>query len=410
MPKSENPATSGQTAAQRLVRSLGAVVFLLAVFAMPVAQALWAAFAGDARDQYRTFGYVPAPEPSLGSFLEGSYMPKLERHLQESSPLVWEVRGCYNEWRFRLGLLQTEKVHIGRDGWMFYRQGMAPDAAVVDGRHERRIAVFASIKAAVKQLGAELFVVVLPDKDRVYPEFAYPEGQVPRLKAGLYPLLMQELQAAGIAHLDANAALARAKASAPEDLLYCQRDSHWTPLGARVVAESLAKSLEEGSFAGLLGPRRPDLALAAPEVVDLLPDLVGLCGMRYVMLPVPSLSARFPFPASALTRTLVESKRYYRIALAGREAGEVAAAELEELRSRSPIALAGTSFSGENGAAAFAWALGRVIDDRVIMVGAGSIAPMQAVLGRMVARPGRVRLVVWEMVERGVLEGDWAGL
>lgn len=410
MPTPANPATSAQTAAQRFVRGVGVWAFLLALFAVPVAQAMWEAFAGDAREQYRTFGYVPAPEPSLAAFLDGSYMPKLERHLQEASPLVWAARGSYNEWRFRLGLMQTEKVHIGRDGWMFYRLGMAPEAAVVDGLHERRMAVFAGVKAALKAVGAELFVVVLPDKDRVYPEFAYPDGRLPPLKAKLYPRLMQELQAADIAHLDANAALAVAKARAPGELLYCQRDSHWTPLGARVVAEALAQTLEAGPFAGRLGPQRADLAWSTPEVVDLLPDLVGLCGMRSVMRPMPSLNARFPFPASPLTEALVESKRYYRIVLLGGETGANAASEMDRLRAGSPIALAGTSFSGENGAAAYAFALRRVIDDRIIMVGAGSISPMQAVLGRTVAEPGRVRLVVWEIVERGVLAGEWAGL
>ena len=46
-------------------------------------------------------------------------MKSLERWLQEESPVVWELRGCYNEARLLTGLLQNENVYIGREGWMF---------------------------------------------------------------------------------------------------------------------------------------------------------------------------------------------------------------------------------------------------------------------------------------------------
>lgn len=393
-----------RTTAQRAVRVVGAVLFLSALFAVPVTQLAWWTTAGEIREQYRTFGYVAAPRPSVDAVLDGSYMLQLERHLQEESPLVWEVRGAYNEWRYRLGLLQTDKVRVGSDGWMFYRQGMAPDAAVVEGMHEHRIAAFAAVKAALQQMGAGLFVVVLPDKDRLYPEFAYADGRMPPLKARLYPLLMQELQAAGVSHLDADAVLQQAKAAAPAELLYCRRDSHWTPLGARTVAAAMAEALERGPQAPLLGPPADGLAVTEFAAVDLLPDLVGLCGMRYVMRPMPELGARFPFPASALTASLVESKRYFRIAPAG---GAEAAARL---RRASALALAGTSFSGDNGAAFYAMALRRPFHDEVVMVGAGALAPMQAVLAHLLAAPGSIRLVVWEIVERGVLEAGWTAL
>lgn len=382
-------AVTQRTAVQDLVRLVGTSLFLALLASVPVSEAI--VRLGDAGG--------PLPAPDAVGLRRGSYMLALERQLQEGSPVVRQLRGSYNEWRFRLGVLQNDKVCVGDDGWMFYRVGMDPPAAVVDGLHAQRTAVFAGARALLRQLGAELFVVLLPDKERIYPEHAYGAGGMPAAKARLYPLLLGELQAAGLPHLDAAAALSAAKAAAPAELLYYRRDSHWTPHGARVVAGALARELQRTELRELLGPEQPGLVASEPRVVELLPDLVDLCRLRSVLRPMPEWNARFPFPGSALTGQLVESKQYFWPRLPG--------GDLDRLRAEAPVALAGTSFSGENGATFYALTLRRVIDDRVVMAGAGSLASLGIVTDRLREQPGRIRLVLWELVERGVLEGDW---
>ncbi|GAB4157056.1 MAG: hypothetical protein Fur0037_25190 [Planctomycetota bacterium] len=391
----------------RKIGGLCAMLCAALCASVPLVQVPWDLLGGDARLSYRTLGYVGPPKWSEDRLLSGKWASDLERHLREAGPVVWLLRGLYNEAAFSLGVFDSPLVHRGRNGWMFYRAGMDPDPGIVFGMRDLRIQAFSRLRALLRSAGAELFVVVVPDKDRIYPEMAWRDGRMPELRAGFYDVLMADLEAAGVRHLDARSVLMDARRKDPGTLLYYRMDSHWTPEGAMCLARAVARELETGDLADRLGPRSEDLALDGPMVVPLLPDTVGLCGFRSVMLPVPGMATRFPFPASRLTASLVEPKRYYRLELRGdpKDAGQ----RLEEARRRSPVALAGTSFSGENGAASLGAALCRVLDDRAIAVGAASRGSMDF-LWRLIQRDrGRIRLVIWEVVERGFLDAAWTG-
>jgi hypothetical protein len=70
------------------------------------------------------------------------------------------------------------------------------------------------------------------------------------------------------------------------------------------------------------------------------------------------------------------------------------------------VLLLGTSFSEVNGAAALAFALARPVR-AVLEPGASGLPALHEVAEEL--RLGtRARVVVWEVVERGLFEADWA--
>src|SRR5215467_12723271 len=121
-------------------------------------------------------------------------MPALERHLQEESPTTWFLRGCYNELRWRLGLMQNQHVLLGPGGWMYYRTTLQLDAVTVRAKLVQKAAIVKPLKAEADALGVRVCVVVVPDKERIYPEFAYPEGRMPPARAAFYGEILAALR------------------------------------------------------------------------------------------------------------------------------------------------------------------------------------------------------------------------
>jgi hypothetical protein len=114
--------------------------------------------------------------------------------------------------------------------------------------------------------------------------------------------------------------------------------------------------------------------------------------------------SRGTVPLTVLAAQFRETREYYSVEpLPG--AGDVA--RFDGTWRDAEVVLVGTSFAQENGLQALMLALGRPV--RLVQEsGAGSIRPMRRLFEELV-EPGRPRpkIVVWEIVERGLVEGDW---
>jgi hypothetical protein len=393
----EQPDTETQTPAQWAVRWHGLVLGAVLIASVPLVHLVWHGVLGHEAPPIRTRGQVDAPAPTRTNVLDGSWMLAKDRELRELSPIVWWLRSSWNEACFRADAPRSEQVHVGRDDWFFLRATVAPDRAVFERRAPVRRRFFTEVRDRVRAAGAELFVWLVPDKARVYPEFAFAEGVLPPAKVDVYATVRRELADLGIATADVAAAMAGARAATTEEL-YFRHDTHWRPQGALVAARAAAVSIEGGPLGARLGPRG-GVELSGKESIRLVGDLTAMLGLATV--EIPDARGTHTVPMSLLTERLAETRDYHGIVL--RQGGQTL--PLYGDTEHAEILVAGTSFSEENGWKALSLALGRPVR-AVLERGAGGTEPARAVV-RLLEQGVRPKLVIWEIVERGLFEEEW---
>jgi hypothetical protein len=342
---------------------------------------------------------VQAPDLTAEALLDGSWMLQKERQLREDSPVVWWLRSTWNELRYRAGVSDNRMVWVGANEWFFIMEEMFPDRAAFDRVTTQRRQMLRDVRDLVKRAGAELFVMIVPDKARVYPELAYGPGGMPPGKAGNYAAILADLADAGIPTVDLAAPMAAVRASEPERELYYHRDTHWKPQGALAAAMVVAGAIE-ARFGALLSPRRA-MDLGNMMTWRLVGDLPASLGIATIERPDPVTGELRTFPMSFLSEHLAELYEYYGVEerIGNRTVpmwGDDPDAE---------ILLIGTSFSKENGANALSLCLGRPLR-KIIKVGAEGILPLESALPEL-QQGTRAKVVVWELVERGMFVGRW---
>jgi len=393
------PDERPQTSAQWAVRWHGVVVAAALLLSVPLFHVGWHGVLGRDEPWLLTRSQVPLPVPDRASVLDGSWMPRCERHLREVSPTVWRLRGEWNELLLRCGLVQGDRVALGRDGWLLTAATLRDPSTQFARDAGARRRLFAALRDAVRAAGAELVVSLVPDKARVHPEHAFADGRLPAGKAPILGAVVQELRELGITAVDATVAIAAARgpAAAP---MYFERDTHWRPEAALAAAVGLAAVIEALPIAARLQPRRR-AELGARSSSRALGDHVGLLGLLTCEMPRADGSA-FTQPLSPLTLGMLEQFDRFAVTLSD-AAGNVGALTEDPA---AEVLLLGTSFSVVNGAAALAFALARPVR-AVLEPGASGLPALRAAAAEL--RQGtRARVVVWEIVERGLFEADWA--
>ena len=404
--RADAPQSTGQWA----VRWHGVVLFCLLCLSVPLWHLTWHGLLGHERPLVQTRDSASWPTFSLASAIRArpgqppetpaAWMSQVERYLQSNSPIVWQLRGAYNEHRYQLGIYQSDAVYFGRDNWAYVAPTIDPDLEILDRHAEERARFLQQVRDRAEELGLSLVVTLVPDKVRIYPEYAYPDGQLPPGKAGVYGRLLAEFEAAGIATVDLAQALGVAKQAADQPVYYA-RDSHWRATGALAAATATAAWIESNVPASELGARLPT-ELGPGRSVFGLSDIVAVAGFRTFE---QDTGGEYPktLPASRVAALLSQTKNYYAVQVAGQPPIRMLAPEVLE---QARVLQAGTSFSGDNGAAALRLVLGRPVETELVP-GADGLQPLAECLRRAAAEPGRYRVLVWEIVERGLFSGAW---
>ena len=127
----------------------------------------------------------------------------------------------------------------GHDHWLFsdeeYQVVPANDQKLDDS-----LAIVVAQSQRLEAMGASVIVALLPDKARIATTKV--KRQRPEAVAQRYDAAVASLQAAGLRVVDPRQALLDAQAEAP---VFMERDTHWTPFGARVVAEAVAPLISD---------------------------------------------------------------------------------------------------------------------------------------------------------------------
>ena len=259
-------------------------------------------------------------------------------------------------------------VVVGDDGWLFSSEEFNA-AGDQSANVAKAVEGIAAIKAALNAEGVALVVAPLPAKTDLYREHVSGPA-IPEELESLYETFLGELAAAGVTTVDTRAALAAAKNDGP---LFLTTDTHWTPLGARRVAESIAESdaslIGEGSY-------RLDAAPTVQRQGDLTKFVVE--GDLAVALGLGP-EAVVPWHATATDDDAAD-------------VGDIFGS------SAIPIALVGTSYSA-NTQWGFSDALMSALGSDILNValeGLGPVEPMRRFLSSDTMRDSPPATVIWE--------------
>jgi alginate O-acetyltransferase complex protein AlgJ len=375
------------------------VVFVAAIFALPLAQELMQRARGEDSVLPELFKHRPTRE-SLRQF---------EDDLEQSSyPKDW-VQPRVQAVLSRVGRVGNKKAVVGRDGWLYYVPGiqyvggpgfLAPET--LDGRvraareaggpelaADPRPAILAFARALAAR-GIALVLFPVPDKAMLEPQPLHGRDARALSNNADWPQFVTEMAAAGITVLDA-APRALAPGEAPR---YLVQDTHWTPAWMQAEAVELARAVERAGR--LPAPAAPPRWREVERTVSRVGDVVD-------MLKLPDDQTVFP-PQTVTTRAVVDA----------------AGADWEP-DPKADVLLLGDSFTNVYSLDAMGWgtaaglaphlalALGRPVDV-IAQNDSGAFATRQMLARELASGADRLagkRVVVWELASRELAVGDW---
>jgi len=189
-------------------------------------------------------------------FWTSRYLRAYEHRLEEENAMVKAMRPPYQTFVWNVFKDPGEKVVLGENEWLFYRQDVEflTRPAPLDPRThalDNPLNAILDFKRQLQERGIALLVVVVPGKPSIYPE---------QVEKSMVPLtgkdfshsiqLLDTLQKSGVDCVNLFSVFAKAKKQDKQgDYLYLNKDTHWTPRGAELAAKTIAARVRSYDFA-----------------------------------------------------------------------------------------------------------------------------------------------------------------
>lgn len=203
---------------------------------------------------------VLAPRPAWPQRLEEirAFRKSADAYVADNFPVRPHLIGLLNRLRMMIGVSGSNRVIVGRDGWLFFDDdthlGAARNAPPMTGPEVRSwLSFLAGRSEAVRATGAAYLVVIPPVKETLYPQHApaWFSGVSPNRLALTLPKLAREAHAGDVLYLwPAVAAATRAG-----EKTYSRHDTHWTGHGAYAGYAAMMRHLQAMGLTE--GPRPP---------------------------------------------------------------------------------------------------------------------------------------------------------
>lgn len=231
-----------------------------------------------------------------------AHLRHYERNLESAN---WAAR-LSRPW-MQLGLFAGlrdggAKALPGREGWLFYKPGLADLTArpvPLSARNATNdpVAAITDFRDQLAARGIQLLVVPVPNKESTYPDHVASSLANQRsLVAPRTRDALDRLRAANVEVIDLFSVFRAARDRDPTDdtPLYLAQDTHWSPAGMLLAARTVARRLVE------LGWARP-----GNHAYDIHPTIVQRPGDIVRMLKSPPLEGLFA-PESVTCLRVVE--------------------------------------------------------------------------------------------------------
>jgi len=315
-----------------------------------------------------------------------------EQNLEETSVVAKYLRSWAQYAQFAWLHDGGEKALVGREGWLFYKPGVQcltdrPRAQKTTSTAAEAVRAIVDFRNQLAARGIRLVVAPAPNKESVYPEKLTRRAAHLRRARGVESQAMLDgLKAANVEVVDLFEVFAEAKAALPASSppLYLAQDSHWSPAGLELAAQTVALRI---LMRGWIKP--------GSVAYELRPSPVERVGDILRMLQVPRLERTFVpeiIPCVQIVR---------------RETGQPYRDDVH-----ADILVLGDSFlriyeKDEPGAAGFIAHLAKELKQPVasIVNDGGASTLVRQELFRRPALLKDKKLVIWEFVERDIRFG-----
>lgn len=199
-----------------------------------------------------------APPPAMPESLDDwrRLRPALDAYVADHFPPRAQLIGLLNAARLKLGVSGSDRVVVGRDGWLFFDNGTHLGAVRGDPPMTARdthdwLTALAGRSESLRQRGIAYLVTAPPAKEALFPEHApawfHPAPDRPAMR-------LTELAHASGAGEVLYLAPAMARNARWGLKLYSRHDTHWTGLGAYEGYAAIISRLQAMGAVGE-GPR-----------------------------------------------------------------------------------------------------------------------------------------------------------
>ncbi|GEM47006.1 alginate O-acetyltransferase AlgX-related protein [Deinococcus cellulosilyticus] len=274
-------------------------------------------------------------------------------------------------------------VLVGKEGWLFTTEEFQFFKNEAQETRQK-LETIQQVQQQLKAQGTELVVALIPAKTRVYADKLgrYP---MPSYTLKRYFSFRDGLLQAGIPAPDLLTPLIQARNSGE---VFLHTDTHWTPFGASVVAESVKTALDQ------LQLNLPTTAFETRDSAE-----IQHSGDLLKYIPLGPYQDQGPQP-DHFTEKVTEQASTDSSALLGDAPDD--ASDLLGDSAGVPVALVGTSYSF-NPKFHFEGALKQALQVDVLnmaLEGKGPMVPMQEYLKSSAWKDTPPKVVVWEIPER----------
>ena len=168
-------------------------------------------------------------------------------------------------------------VVIGKNDWLFttYEFASASDA------HDTEVTIqlLQKVNGLFERQGIALLLVLVPSKIRIYSDQLPDAKALDDYTAGKYESVFKALQAGGVNVVNLNQAFLTSPQRASATPLFLRLDTHWSPAGALLAAETVKATIEASPGLTLALSATPEvkyaLTWAKRKVIHKARDLVG---------------------------------------------------------------------------------------------------------------------------------------
>jgi alginate O-acetyltransferase complex protein AlgJ len=208
------------------------VVLFAVAIALPGLCSLFGMTRASALQEKRRLAPFPAFRLSRGVLL--AFPQRFEAYFNDHFAFRDQLVWGYNWAKVRcLGVSPCPNVFIGKDGWLYFREGLRDgNHAVLPFKQEELARWTTTLEERRQWLadqGIRFLVVVAPDKHTIYPEYL-PEAVKPLPRESRLDQFMAYAPAhSGLSIIDLREPLLRAKSA---ERVYHKTDSHWNERGA----------------------------------------------------------------------------------------------------------------------------------------------------------------------------------
>ena len=277
-------------------RAFLAAAFLLVIFGVGLSQAVYELTQGES-PQCLDLVTRPPSETNLRSF---------EEDLEEASKVVQAMRPPMQYLQFATLRDTGDKALMGRDGWFFYKPGVqylvepphkrtaAFQAGPVANRsaagsYDDPAAAIVAFRDKLAERGIHLLVLPAPGKASVYPEML--ASRALRAKGPVNPetlALIDRLQDAEVEVVDLFDLFRRSRQEDANPPMYLKQDTHWSPEGMHLAAETVAQRL---LYKGWVEPGAAGYILE-PAVLQRHGDVIRMMGIPRLEESLPPEDVR----------------------------------------------------------------------------------------------------------------------